>query len=62
MGQKETTYFKGTFPSSSAIKIVLSKYVVLIMPIIIYTIITMDDIRQEKPSEGLILNLIKRLK
>ena len=22
----------------------------------------MDDIRQEKPSEGLILNLIKRLK
>ena len=32
------------------------------MPIIIYTIITMDDIRQEKPSEGLILNLIKRLK
>ena len=51
-GQKEVTYFKGTFPSSSAINIVLSKHVVLIMRIIIHIIINMDNIRQERPSEG----------
>ena len=61
-GQKENTYFKGTFPSNSAIKIVLSKHFVLIMRIIIQIKINMDVIRQERPREGPILNLIKRIK
>ena len=41
---------------------ILSKPVVLIMRIIIYTIINLDDIKQVMPSESPILNLIKRLK
>ena len=53
---------KGTFPSSSAVKIALSKHVVLIMRIIIIIIINIDDIRQERPNEGPILKLNKRLK
>ena len=48
-------------PSSSAIKLVLSKHVVLIMRII-SIIITMDNIRQEKPNKSSILKLNKRLK
>ena len=48
-------------PLSSAIKIMLSKHVVLIMRII-NIIINMDDIRQERPNVGPILNLNKRLK
>ena len=48
-------------PSSSAIKIVLSKYVVLIMRII-NVIINMDDIRKERSNEGPILKLNKGLK
>ena len=32
------------------------------MRIIIHIIINMDDIRQERPNEGPILNLIKKLK
>ena len=47
---------------SSAIKTVFSKHVVLIMRIIILIIINMDDIRQERFSEGPILNLDKSLK
>ena len=46
---------------SSAIKIVLMKHVVLIMRII-SIIINMDDIRQERPNEGPVLKLNKRLK
>ena len=49
-----------TFPSSSAIKMALSKHVVLIMRII--NIINMDDIRQERTNEGPSLKLNKRLK
>ena len=56
MGEKENTYFKGT-----AIKMILSKHVVLIMRIIIHITINMDDIKQVMPSESPILNLIKRL-
>ena len=41
---------------------VLSKHVVLIMQIINIIIINMDDIRQERPNEGPILKLNKRLK
>ena len=48
-------------PLSSAIKIMLSKHVVLIMRII-NIIINMDDIRQERPNVGPILKLNKRLK
>ena len=40
----------GRFPSSSAIKIVLLKHFVLIMPII-NVIINMDDIRQERSNK-----------
>ena len=58
-GQKETTYFKGSFLSSSAIKIMLSKHVVLIMRIINCIIINMEDIRQGRLSEGPILSLNK---
>ena len=61
-GLEETNYFKGAFPSSSTIKIIFSKPVVLIMPIIIRLIINMDNIRQEKLKEGPILSLNKRLK
>ena len=39
----------------------LSKHVALIMQII-NIIINMDDIKQERPNEGLILKLNKRLK
>ena len=53
---------EGTFLSSSAVKIALSKNVVLIMRIINIIIINMDDIRQERPNEGPILKLNKRLK
>ena len=42
----------GTFPSSSAIKIALSKHVVLIMWIINIVTIDMDNIRQERPNES----------
>ena len=41
---------------------VLSKHVVLIMQIINIIIINMDDIRPERPNEGPILKLNKRLK
>ena len=41
---------------------VLSKLVVLIMRIVNIIIINMDDIRQERPNEGPILKLNKRLK
>ena len=40
----------------------LSKHVVLIMQIINIIIINMDDIRQERPKEGPILKINKRLK
>ena len=40
----------------------LSKHVVLIIRIINIIIINMDDIRQERPNEGPILKLNKRLK
>ena len=40
----------------------LSKHVVLIMRIINIIITNMDDIRQERPNEGPILKLNKRLK
>ena len=40
----------------------LSKYVVLIMRIINIMIINMDDIRPERPNEGPVLKLNKRLK
>ena len=40
----------------------LLKHVVLIMRIINIIIINMDDIRQERPNEGPILKLSKRLK
>ena len=53
---------EGTFLSSSAVKIALSKNVVLIMRIINIIIINMDDIRQERPNEGPILKLNKRRK
>ena len=53
---------EGTFLSSSAVKIALSKNVVLIMRIINMIIINMDDIRQERPNEGPILKLNKRRK
>ena len=45
--------------SSSVIKIVLWKPVVLIMRIIIHIIINMNNIKQERPSESPILNLNK---
>ena len=51
----------GSFHSSSAIKIVLSKHVVSIMRII-NIIINMDDIRQERPNESSVLKLNKKLK
>ena len=51
-----------TLSSSYAIKIILPKQDVLIMRIIIHIIINMEDIKQVKPSESPILNLIKRLK
>ena len=51
----------GSFPLSSAIKIVFLKHVVLIMWIIIGIIINMDDIGQKWLSEGPILSLNKRL-
>ena len=38
----------------------ISKHVVLIMQIIIHIIINIDDIMQESPSGGLILNLNQR--
>ena len=44
------------------VKMALSKHVVLIMQIINIIIINMDDIRQERPNEGPILKLNKRLK
>ena len=47
--------------SSSAIKIVSLKHVVLIMRII-NIIINMDDIRQERSNEGPTLKLNKRFK
>ena len=50
-----------SFPSSSAIKIVLLKHVVLIMRII-NVIINMDEIRQERSDEGPTLKLNKRFK
>ena len=53
---------EGTFLSSSAVKIALSKNVVLIMRIINIIIINMDDIRQQRPNEGPILKLNKRRK
>ena len=46
---------------SSAIKIVLSKYIVLITRIV-NVIINMDGIRQERPNESAILKLNKKLK
>ena len=46
---------------SSAIKIVLSKYIVLITRIV-NAIISMDSIRQERPNESAILKLNKKLK
>ena len=54
------TYFKGAFPSSSTIKIVFSKHLVVIIQITIRLIINMDDIRQERLSKDPILNLNKR--
>ena len=51
----------GIFPSSSAIKIVLLKQVVLIMQII-NEIINADNFRQERSSEGPTLKLNKRFK
>ena len=44
-----------------AVKIVLSKHVVLVMQII-NIIINIDNIRQKRPNEGPILKLNKRLK
>ena len=61
MGRKRAPTLR-ELPSSSAIEIVLSKYVVLIMQIIVRIIINMDDIRQERLSESPISNLNKRLK
>ena len=46
----------------SAIKLVLSKHVVLIMQIIIRIMINMDKTGQNRPSEGPILSLNERLK
>ena len=46
-------------PLSSAIKLVLSKHVVLLQ--VINIIINMDDIIQEKSNEGPILKSNKRL-
>ena len=60
--RKRTPTLRGTFPSNSASKIVLSKHFVLIMRIIIQIKINMDVIRQEKPREGPTLNLLKRIK
>ena len=61
MGKKRL-FIQWLFPSSSAIKIVFLKHVVLIMRINFSHIINMDDIRQERLSEGPILSLNKRLK
>ena len=56
---------QGNLPSSSAIKIILSKHVFLIMRIIILVIniINIDDIGQERPSEDAIrcFNYVKIL-
>ena len=61
MGKKKPPTLR-ELSSSSTIKIVFSKHVVLIMPIIIRIIINMDGIGQERLSEGPILSLNKRLK
>ena len=61
IGEERDHLLYGTFPSSSAIKIVLSKHVVLIMRII-NAMINMDDIRQKRPNESPNLKLNKRLK
>ena len=60
MGRKRPPNL-GSFSSSSAIKRVLSKHVILIMQII-NIMINMDDIRHERPNEGPILKLNGRLK
>ena len=49
------------FSFKSAIKMTLSKHVVLIMRII-NIIKNIDDIRRERPNKGSILKLNKRLK
>ena len=59
-GRKRTPTLRG-FPSSSAIKIVLLKHVVLIMRII-NVVINMDDIRQGRSDEGPTLKLNKIFK
>ena len=59
MGRKRPPTLR--FPSTYAIKRVLSKHVILIMQIIIRIIINMGAIRQERPSEGPILNFNERL-
>ena len=61
MGKKKPPTLR-ELSSGSTIKIVFSKHVVLIMPIIIRIIINMDGIGQERLSEGPILSLNKRLK
>ena len=48
------------FTESFAVKIVLSKYVVLIIQIT-NIIIKMDDVRQERPKEAAMLKLNKTL-
>ena len=48
------------FPSSSAMKIVLSKHVVLTMRVI-DLITNLDDIKQERPNQSPILKLKKNL-
>ena len=58
---KRDHLLEGSFPSSSTIEIVLSKHVVLIMRII-NIMINMDNMRQERPSEGQILKLNKKFK
>ena len=62
MGRKRSPTLRKLphLPSSSAIKIVLLKHVVLIMRII-NTMINMDDIRQERSNKGPTLKLNKDL-
>ena len=62
MGRKRSPTLRNLpqLPSSSPIKIVLLKHVVLIMRII-NIIINMDDIRQERSNKGPTLKLNKDL-